>query len=213
MSAKWIGSRPLRELTVKTRPNLPASVEAQLRSGLECGAVASRCFFPETTPLGPTAFGLRLSPPPAEGPWLVPKEVWRSEGETFSGCFTRFSLDLDLFESHLPGAVGTGSGYAHVVLRKIEFDTEKACEWLGIDAKDAKLATKPGRRGKDARNLTKELILAKADEMHARPMTTREIAKHMCEEPGFSDAENSRVRELITGRYGRPGRAGNRRGK
>ena len=61
---------------------------------------------------------------------------------------------------------------------------------------------------KDGRNLSNEAILSKADEMHARPMRVRDIAKMMCKEPGFEDAQNERIRDLTKGRYARPGRAG-----
>lgn len=61
---------------------------------------------------------------------------------------------------------------------------------------------------KDGRRLTDQQIIEKADQM--RPMKVNDIAKLMCTEPGYSDAGNERVRNLLKGRYKRVGRAGNK---
>lgn len=59
---------------------------------------------------------------------------------------------------------------------------------------------------KSARPPTDKEILAKADEMKARGINGRNIAKEMRLEPGFENTPNETVRELIKGRYpqGRP---------
>lgn len=48
-----------------------------------------------------------------------------------------------------------------------------------------------------------EIILAKADEMRARGLDGRAIARLMCHEPGFENCGNVFVRNLILGRYER----------
>jgi hypothetical protein len=62
---------------------------------------------------------------------------------------------------------------------------------------------------KSARPPIDEEILAKADEMKARGINGRTIAKEMRLEPGFEHTPNEKVRYLITGRYdrGRPKKA------
>lgn len=46
-------------------------------------------------------------------------------------------------------------------------------------------------------------IIAKADEMRLRGLTTYDIAKHMRKEPGFADVATTMVRGLIKGRWPR----------
>ncbi|WP_143066701.1 hypothetical protein [Sphingobium sp. YR768] len=55
---------------------------------------------------------------------------------------------------------------------------------------------------------SRDAILAKADEMHARGLSTIEIARDMRFEDGFEYVANRDARELIKGRYKRVGRAG-----
>ena len=50
---------------------------------------------------------------------------------------------------------------------------------------------------------TDDEIRAKADEMHARGIKSRDIAKIMCREPGFENAGTVVVRDLLKGRWPR----------
>jgi hypothetical protein len=61
---------------------------------------------------------------------------------------------------------------------------------------------------KAARPPSDDAIVAKADQMRGRGMTTYEIAKRMRLEPGFENVATRTVRDLIRGRYPRTGRAG-----
>lgn len=73
------------------------------------------------------------------------------------------------------------------------------------DAKGRAPAVKKGRPPSE------EEILAKADEMKARGLDGRTLAKMMRHEPGFEHVATTEVRELIRGRYkpgGRPRRKG-----
>ena len=54
-------------------------------------------------------------------------------------------------------------------------------------------------------------IISKADEMQARGMRGRDIAKSMRLEGGFENVSTVHVRELILGRYPRTGRRGSQR--
>ena len=51
-------------------------------------------------------------------------------------------------------------------------------------------------------------IVAKADEMRARGMRSRDISKHMRHEAGFENVATRDVRVLVDGRYPRTGRKG-----
>lgn len=61
---------------------------------------------------------------------------------------------------------------------------------------------------KAGRAPTDDHIIAKADEMRARGMTTYLIASSMRLEPGFENVATTVVRDLIKGRYKRTGRGG-----
>jgi hypothetical protein len=53
---------------------------------------------------------------------------------------------------------------------------------------------------------SEEAILTKADEMRARGLTGRDLAKLMHLEDGFADVSSTEVRRLIKGRYKPTGR-------
>ena len=61
---------------------------------------------------------------------------------------------------------------------------------------------------KAARPPSDDEILKKADEMRGRGLSGYEIAKRMRLERGFENVATRSVRDLIKGRYSRPGRAG-----
>ncbi len=86
------------------------------------------------------------------------------------------------------------------ILQYFPANNEPSCEPIPTSSAERAPSVKAGRSPDD------DLIIKKADEMHARGITGYDIAKMMRHEKGFENAGNVWVRELIKGRYKSGGR-------
>lgn len=136
--AIWLRSQQVLRWVKQDRPELFPIVHDHLRAALEAGAIRSRAKLASGTPNSPgflVPVGEALPSSVANEPWLVPKVAW-SRG-TLGEWTSRFSLELDLFETHCPT-----SGYQRLVLRGLTFARDEFAAFFEIEGSAAQAFVK-----------------------------------------------------------------------
>lgn len=113
-----------------------------------------------------------------------PNILWQQHPDSFNREFTSFSGDAELRDGFL------------------FIEVERA--GIMCLAPSRKLARAPAV--KTTKPPSRASIMAKADEMKARGLDGRTIAKEMRHEPGFENVATTEVREIIKGRWKPAGR-------
>lgn len=142
--------------------------------------------------------------------WVIPQEFWRSVNNGTAG--TVIDGDTGVFATTViyNPEIGKHSERDHIWLSGVTFRAEDLREVFenGFEGNGSALS-KPYRvkdrapSVKKGRPPSKEKILAKADEMHERGMTCRDIASGIHEEPGFENVGTVEARKLLKGRWPR----------
>lgn len=131
---------------------------------------------------------------PASGtPLRVPRFYWNSVNPE--------SLH-HVYRGMTPDDLGAG---CPILLSRLAFD-----EWRAVRAASPSAVIDRAPSVKAGRPPSDDKILAKADEMKARGLDGRTIAKQMRLEPGFENVATTAIRDLIKGRWkpaGRPKKA------
>jgi hypothetical protein len=156
--------------------------------------------FPEEPKTNPVS-GETVAPP-----LYVPAEFWRSLNA--GNADTEIYGEAGVFATtviHDP-EIGNYSETEHIKLFGVTFHAGDLAAFLETggksfpnpkQGKERKPSVKKGRPPSDDR------ILAKADEMHAQGLGSRDIARDISKMPGFENVGTVAARALIDGRYPR----------
>lgn len=140
----------------------------------------------------------------------IPEEFWRCVDAGTAG--TQIDGDAGIFATTViyNPEIGDYSDREHIWLYGVTFHAGDLEAFLGRNFESGGSVSPNPTQGaqrtpavKKGKPPTDDRILAKADEMHAKGMTSREIAKFMCREPGFENAGTVLVRDLLKGRWAR----------
>lgn len=140
----------------------------------------------------------------------IPEEFWRCVNAGTAG--TQIDGDAGVFATTViyNPEIGNYSDREHIWLSGVTFHAEDLAAFLGRNFESGGSASPNPTQGaqrtpsvKKGNPPTDDEIRAKADEMHARGIKSRDIAKIMCREPGFENAGTVVVRDLLKGRWPR----------
>lgn len=140
----------------------------------------------------------------------IPEEFWRCVNAGTAG--TQIDGDAGVFATTViyNPEIGDYSDREHIWLSGVTFHAGDLAAFLGKSFESGGSASPNPTQGaqrtpsvKKGNPPTDDEIRDKADEMHARGIKSREIAKTMCREPGFENAGTVLVRDLLKGRWPR----------
>lgn len=140
----------------------------------------------------------------------IDEDFWH--GVNAGAANTQIYGDAGVFATTViedPG-IGHHSERYFIWLSGVTFHAEDLMAFLKDDFKSGLSASPKPTQGpkrtpsvKKGHPPTDDQILGKADEMHENGMTSRDIAKMMCHEPGFENVSTVAVREVLKGRWPR----------